>query len=66
MSLLGFHDAYLRRSIDNVTAADDPYSLEILWHSAFILMSADLNRLELALVSGVTTAPRSREELGTI
>ncbi|KAJ5456107.1 uncharacterized protein N7458_003690 [Penicillium daleae] len=49
MSLLEFHDTYLRHSIDDATAADDPYSLEILWHSAFILMSADLNRLELAL-----------------
>jgi hypothetical protein len=49
MSLLGFHDTYLRHSIDDATAADDPYSLEILWHSAFILISADLNRLELAL-----------------
>ncbi|KIW19412.1 hypothetical protein PV08_03707 [Exophiala spinifera] len=44
-SLLQFHKSYLKQPI---TVARDPFCLGILWHSAFISLFADLNRLEMA------------------
>jgi hypothetical protein len=44
-SLLQFHKSYLKQL---VPAARDPFCLNILWHSAYISLFADLNRLEMA------------------
>jgi hypothetical protein len=45
--LLQFFDQHLHGKED--TTANDPFCLEVLWHSAFISLSADFDRLELAI-----------------
>lgn len=44
--LVRFHELYLQR---NDSPAQDAFSLHALWHSAYISLFVDINRLELAV-----------------
>lgn len=43
-TLIQFHGSNIQ---GNQGSSDDPYNLELLWHSEFIQMFANLNRLEI-------------------
>lgn len=45
--LIQFFDQYLHEKEDSPT--NDPFCLEVLWHSAFISLLVDFDRLELAI-----------------